>query len=57
MVVTINGTTGISSSGNIVTTGSGFISSASTLNSILPRDYGGPDRDYAYDRLRDRKRV
>lgn len=33
MVVTINGTTGISSSGNIVTTGSGFISSASTLNS------------------------
>ena len=33
MAVTINGTTGISSSGDIVTTGSGFISSASTLNS------------------------
>jgi hypothetical protein len=38
MVVTINGTTGIttpgvSSSDNIVTTGSGFISSATTLNS------------------------
>ena len=33
MAVTINGTTGISSSGNIVTTGSGFISSSTTLNS------------------------
>jgi len=32
MVVIIDGTTGISSSGNLVTTGSGFISSATTLN-------------------------
>jgi hypothetical protein len=34
MVVTINGTTGISSSGNIVTTGSGSISSVTTLTSV-----------------------
>jgi len=34
MVVTINGTTGISSSGDIVTTGSGSISSVTTLTSV-----------------------
>ena len=34
MVVTINGTTGISSSGDIVTTGTGSISSVTTLTSV-----------------------